>query len=84
MQKQLNVPVQKLKEALSEGKFGKLVLGSVRVRWCRPQEYYDQDDWRGTWAMDGGVLANQASHHIDLLEWLMGEVVSVLLLVAQH
>ena len=47
------------------------------MRWCRPQSYYDQDPWRGTWALDGGVLTNQASHHIDLLEWMMGEVDSV-------
>ena len=48
------------------------MLGTVRVRWCRDQGYYDQDPWRGTWAQDGGVLANQASHHVDLLEWFMG------------
>jgi predicted dehydrogenase len=47
------------------------------VRWTRPQAYYDQDPWRGTWAMDGGVFANQASHHVDLLEWMLGEPVSV-------
>ena len=52
-------------------------LGTVRVRWCRTQEYYDQDAWRGTWRYDGGILANQASHHVDLLEWMMGNVDSV-------
>ncbi|UOE80901.1 Gfo/Idh/MocA family oxidoreductase [Vibrio splendidus] len=76
-QNRFNVPVMKLREALEEDRFGQLVLGTVRVRWCRPQAYYDQDSWRGTWAMDGGVLTNQASHHIDLLEWMMGEVESV-------
>ena len=76
-QNRFNVPVVKTREALECGRFGKLVLGTVRVRWCRPQSYYDQDPWRGTWAMDGGVLTNQASHHIDLLEWMMGEVESV-------
>jgi predicted dehydrogenase len=76
-QNRFNLPVRKLREALDAGRFGKLVLGTVRVRWCRRQEYYDQDKWRGTWALDGGVLSNQASHHIDLLEWLMGEVDSV-------
>ena len=76
-QNRFNVPVQKLKEALDQERFGKLVLGTVRVRWCRPQEYYDQDSWRGTWALDGGILTNQASHHIDLLEWMMGDVESV-------
>jgi UDP-N-acetyl-2-amino-2-deoxyglucuronate dehydrogenase len=76
-QNRFNVPVMKMREALVQGRFGKLFLGTVRVRWCRKQEYYDQDPWRGTWAQDGGVLANQASHHIDLLEWMMGDVESV-------
>lgn len=76
-QNQFNVPVVKLREALAEGRFGKLVVGTVRVRWCRTQSYYDQDSWRGTWAFDGGVLTNQASHHVDLLEWMMGDVESV-------
>lgn len=76
-QNRFNVPVVKLREAMDEGRFGKLVLGTVRVRWCRPQAYYDQDAWRGTWAQDGGVLTNQASHHVDLLEWMMGDVESV-------
>lgn len=76
-QNRFNVPVLKLREALRQGRFGKLVLGTVRVRWCRPQAYYDQASWRGTWAMDGGVLTNQASHHVDMLEWMMGDVESV-------
>jgi UDP-N-acetyl-2-amino-2-deoxyglucuronate dehydrogenase len=76
-QNRFNVPVQKLRLALDQGRFGKLVLGTVRVRWCRPQSYYDLDSWRGTWAFDGGVLTNQASHHIDLLEWMMGDIESV-------
>jgi predicted dehydrogenase len=76
-QNRFNVPVVKAREALESGRFGKLVLGTVRVRWCRPQAYYDQDSWRGTWALDGGVLTNQASHHVDLLEWMMGDVESV-------
>ncbi|MCK5236862.1 MAG: Gfo/Idh/MocA family oxidoreductase [Deltaproteobacteria bacterium] len=77
-QNRYNTPVKKLKDAVDSGRFGKLVLGTVRVRWCRKQEYYDQDPWRGTWAQDGGVLTNQASHHIDLLQWLMGPVESVM------
>jgi predicted dehydrogenase len=76
-QNRFNTPVVKLREALTAGRLGKLFLGTVRVRWCRPQSYYDQDAWRGTWAEDGGVLANQASHHIDLLEWMMGGVETV-------
>ena len=77
-QNRYNLPVRKLRETIEEGRFGKLVLGSVRVRWCRKQDYYDGEPWRGTWAMDGGVLTNQASHHIDLLTWLMGDVESVM------
>lgn len=76
-QNRYNYPVQKLRAALEEGRFGKLVLGTVRVRWCRDQRYYDQDAWRGTWRYDGGVFTNQASHHVDLLEWMMGDVESV-------
>ncbi|HAR62877.1 MAG TPA: oxidoreductase [Candidatus Margulisbacteria bacterium] len=76
-QNRYNLPVKKLREALETGRLGKLVLGTVRVRWCRDQAYYDQDPWRGTWAMDGGVFTNQASHHIDLLQWMMGPVESV-------
>jgi len=76
-QNRFNLPVMKMREALEAGRFGKIYMGTVRVRWCRPQEYYDQASWRGTWAMDGGVLTNQASHHIDMLEWMLGEVDSV-------
>jgi len=76
-QNRFNVPVVKAREALDAGRFGKLVLGTVRVRWCRDQSYYAQDDWRGTWAQDGGVLANQASHHVDMLSWFMGDVAAV-------
>jgi predicted dehydrogenase len=76
-QNRFNVPVLKLREALDQNRFGKLVLGTIRVRWCRTQDYYNQDAWRGTWGLDGGVLTNQASHHVDLLEWMMGDVESV-------
>ncbi|MEL7238378.1 MAG: Gfo/Idh/MocA family oxidoreductase [Planctomycetota bacterium] len=76
-QNRFNVPVVKLREALDAGRFGRLLMGTIRVRWCRRQNYYDQASWRGTWGMDGGVLTNQASHHVDLLEWVMGDVDSV-------
>lgn len=76
-QNRYNPPVQALRNALEEGRFGRLLMGTVRVRWCRYPEYYKQDAWRGTWAMDGGVLTNQASHHVDLLTWMMGPVESV-------
>ena len=77
-QNRFNPPVQKLREALDRGRFGRLVMGTVRLRWCREQAYYDQKAWRGTWALDGGVLTNQASHHIDMLIWMMGEIESVM------
>jgi len=76
-QNRFNPPIQKLKEALVKGRFGKIVLGAVRLRWCRDQAYYERKSWRGTWALDGGVLANQTSHHIDMLIWMMGDVKSV-------
>jgi len=76
-QNRFNVPVVKAREALDAGRFGKLVLGTVRVRWCRDQTYYAQDAWRGTFAQDGGVIANQASHHVDMLSWFMGDVESI-------
>jgi UDP-N-acetyl-2-amino-2-deoxyglucuronate dehydrogenase len=76
-QNRFNPPVVALKKAIDNDRFGKMVLATVRIRWSRPQAYYDQDAWRGTWKLDGGVLTNQASHHIDLLQWLMGPVDSV-------
>ncbi len=77
-----NPPVRRLRAALDAGRFGKLVMGTVRVRWCRRQDYYDADPWRGTRELDGGVLANQASHHVDLLTWMLGPVHSVCAMAA--
>ncbi len=76
-QNRFNVPVVRLRQELEAGRFGRLVMGTVRVRWCRDQSYYNQDSWRGTWQYDGGVFTNQASHHVDLLHWMMGDVESV-------
>jgi len=59
------------------GHFGRLAMISVNVLWQRPQSYYDQDIWRGTWEFDGGALMNQASHYVDLLDWLIGPVESI-------
>lgn len=81
-QNRYNKAIQHTRKAVDSGRLGKLVMGTVRVRWKRTQEYYDQADWRGTWWGDGGVLTNQASHHIDLLEWMMGEVESVMCMTA--
>lgn len=76
-QNRYNRPVIKAREALENGRFGKLVMGTVRLRWKRDQAYYDEAKWRGTWTYDGGVFTNQASHHIDMLTWFMGNVESV-------
>lgn len=76
-QNRFNKPIIKLREAIENNYFGKIFLGTIRVRWSRDQYYYDQDEWRGTWKFDGGVIGNQASHHIDMLEWMMGDVESV-------
>jgi UDP-N-acetyl-2-amino-2-deoxyglucuronate dehydrogenase len=76
-QNRFNRAVLAARAAMDEGRFGKMVLGTVRVRWCRDQHYYDQAEWRGTWALDGGVMSQQASHHLDLLHWFMGPVESL-------
>jgi len=73
-QNRYNLPIMKAKEALREGRFGRLVMGTIRLRWMRDQKYYDSEAWRGTWAHDGGVFMNQAVHHIDMLTWFMGNV----------
>ncbi|MCE9637813.1 MAG: Gfo/Idh/MocA family oxidoreductase [Planctomycetes bacterium] len=77
-QNRFNTAVQAARRALDEGRLGKLVMATARVRWRREQDYYEQDDWHGTWALDGGVMSQQASHHLDLLQWFLGgEVESV-------
>ena len=69
-----NTTIKVLKRALEEKRFGKIHTVQINVFWTRPQEYYDMDKWRGTWEFDGGALMNQASHYIDLLDWLIGPV----------
>ena len=76
-QNRYNPAVVKAKQAVDAGRLGKPVIGTVRVRWYRDQSYYDHDNWHGTWAMDGGVISQQAIHHIDALRWFFGEVESV-------
>jgi len=73
-QNRFNRAVMAARRALEEGRFGRMVMGTVRVRWRRDQPYYDSAPWRGTWALDGGVMAQQASHHVDLLQWFMGPI----------
>lgn len=77
-QNRRNATLQLLKRALEHGRFGKIYSVAVNVFWTRPQEYYDSAKWRGTWEFDGGALMNQASHYIDLLDWLIGPVESVM------
>ncbi len=77
-QNRLNATVQLVKRALDKGRFGRLFLANTTVHWTRPQEYYDQAPWRGTWEFDGGAFMNQASHYVDLMQWLVGPVESVI------
>jgi len=77
-QNRLNPPIQLLKRAIDKGRFGRLYMANCTVRWTRPQEYYDQAPWRGTWEFDGGAFMNQASHYVDLIQWLVGPVESVM------
>ncbi|MDF1684642.1 MAG: Gfo/Idh/MocA family oxidoreductase [Legionellaceae bacterium] len=76
-QNRLNAPIQALKRAITEGRFGRIHMANVNVFWTRPQDYYDQGGWRGSWEWDGGAFMNQASHYVDLIQWLLGPVDSV-------
>ncbi len=76
-QNRFNKTLQLAKKHLSAGRLGRIALVTVNVFWQRPQSYYDQASWRGTWEFDGGALMNQASHYVDLLDWLIGPVESV-------
>jgi UDP-N-acetyl-2-amino-2-deoxyglucuronate dehydrogenase len=72
-----NATLQLLKRAVDQGRFGRIYMVSINVFWTRPQSYYDGAAWRGTWEFDGGALMNQASHYIDLLDWMIGPIESV-------
>jgi len=71
-QNRFNRSIQKIRTAVDEGRFGKMLHGAAHIRWNREKEYYEQAPWRGTWAQDGGALMNQCIHNIDLLRWMMG------------
>ena len=77
-QNRRNATLQLLKTAVEQGRFGRIYSVAVNVYWTRPQAYYDSAKWRGTWEFDGGAFMNQASHYIDLLDWLIGPVESVM------
>jgi UDP-N-acetyl-2-amino-2-deoxyglucuronate dehydrogenase len=76
-QNRRNPTLRLLKRAVDEGRFGRIHSLQVNVFWNRPQEYYDAAPWRGTWEFDGGAFMNQASHYVDLLDWLVGPVATV-------
>jgi UDP-N-acetyl-2-amino-2-deoxyglucuronate dehydrogenase len=76
-QNRRNATLQLLKQAVEAGRFGRIYMVNVNVFWTRPQDYYDSAKWRGTWEFDGGAFMNQASHYVDLLDWLIGPVESV-------
>jgi UDP-N-acetyl-2-amino-2-deoxyglucuronate dehydrogenase len=73
-QNRRNATLQLLKRAIDEKRFGKIHLVHLNVFWTRPQEYYDEAEWRGTLEFDGGAFMNQASHYVDLLDWLIGPI----------
>lgn len=75
-QNRFNKSVQKIREAIEAGRFGKLMHGTAHIRWNRGKSYYEQAPWRGTWAQDGGALMNQCIHNIDLLRWMMGDEIT--------
>ncbi len=77
-QNRRNRTLQLLKRAVSQERFGRIYMVTVNVFWTRPQSYYDSAAWRGTWEFDGGAFMNQASHYVDLLDWLIGPVESVM------
>ncbi len=76
-QNRRNATLQLLKRAIEQGRFGRIFMVSLNVFWTRPQEYYDSAAWRGTWEFDGGAFMNQASHYVDLLDWLIGPIESI-------
>lgn len=75
-QNRFNLSIAKIKQALDDKRFGRLLYATAQIRWNRGKEYYDQAPWRGTWAMDGGALMNQCIHNIDLIRWVMGGEIS--------
>lgn len=81
-QNRRNATLQLLKRAIEKRRFGRIHMVTINVFWSRPQSYYDSAKWRGTWEFDGGALMNQASHYIDLVDWLIGPVESVQAYVA--
>ena len=76
-QNRRNATLQLLKSAVEKERFGRIYMVNINVFWSRPQDYYDSAKWRGTWEFDGGAFMNQASHYVDLVDWLIGPVESL-------
>ena len=82
-QNRFNPAVRALKHAYDQGRFGRIVTATIRLRWCRLQSYYE-DGWHGTWAQDGGVINQQAIHHVDALNWIVGPITRVCALMGNR
>lgn len=78
-QNRFNKSIQKIRDAVDKGRFGKMFYGTAHIRWCRDWNYYSRADWRGTWEQDGGALMNQCIHNADLLRWMMGDEIDTVM-----
>lgn len=78
-QNRFNKSIQKIRDAVEKGRFGKMFYGTAHIRWCRDREYYSRAEWRGTWEQDGGALMNQCIHNADLLRWMLGDEIDTVM-----
>lgn len=77
-QNRYNATAQAMHKLISSGELGEVVGASATVMWHRNADYYRSRPWRGSWeGGGGGLMMNQAIHTVDLLQWLMGDVVSL-------
>jgi len=77
-QNRFNPTIQKLRQTINEGRFGRIIAGTARILWNRNRDYYNLAKWRGTWELDGGCLMNQCMHNIDLLQWMIGDEINTI------
>ncbi len=78
-QNRFNKSIQKIRDAVDKGRFGRMFYGTAHIRWCRDWNYYSRANWRGTWEQDGGALMNQCIHNVDLLRWMMGNEIETVI-----
>ncbi len=76
-QNRYNAAAAWVKKQVASGRLGRLLYGSVALRWRRDEQYYRQAGWRGKWVSDGGVLMNQGIHAVDMLLWMLGQPVRI-------